>query len=217
MKKAFAFLCVCLSFVVLCTSAMGDPFVLRNGIEFGDTMETILQKETTLVRESETNSWFEGEIAGYPKAMCGFYFDDDGKLISMDYSFDKYVCTSEDIMKEVYDKFYQSLNNEYGDPFPSGGGICYVITGPAMERMNGWLKMVGTLPGFIGEMVDYAEWIEGCENGHVKIELVAYYTCAPDNVYDYHVDISYHLYTEDDYDMAISENHSEYKYVNSIR
>ena len=105
---------------MIMTSLMGvcfadDGFTLRNGILFGDTLETILQKETSLEREGDESNWFKGKIAGYSNARCGFYFDDDGKLVSMDYDFSN-SCSSRDSTDDVYKKLYQSLNRQYGKP-----------------------------------------------------------------------------------------------------
>ena len=102
-RISIAILCMIL---LLCSTALADDFTLRSDIHFGDTMETILQKETTLTRTSETSNSFSGTIAGYSGSTCDFAFDDEGKLISMTYEFD---CTSRESTNSHYKTLYDSL------------------------------------------------------------------------------------------------------------
>ena len=196
------------------TSFAEEGFSLRNGIVFGDTIETILQKETSLVREGDDSNWFKGKIAGYNDAECGFYFDDDGKLISMDYGFGN-SCTSRDSTDDVYKKLYQSLNRKYGKPKGNTGGTTYIITGPAIDRMGFYVYLLGSLDNYKGDYYDYDEWVIDQDDYHVKIDLISYYYRNSDYEYSYFVDLSYHYFTDEDLEAAINEKVTEQEEVDN--
>lgn len=211
MKKWLSLMLSVLMLMTLCTSfALAEEFTLRNGILFGDTMDVILTKETTLVRKSETSNWFKGRIAGYDGAACGFYFDDDGLLTGMDYSFDDDICTSRDTADNVYETLYNSLKRKYGsDTLNYTGGSCYIITGPAFDRLVLYVYLFGSLDGYSSNYLDYDEWIVDMDDYHVKIDLVEYYYRDSDYNYFYHVDVSYHRFTDEDLAEAQAEKQHE--------
>ena len=126
-----AVLCIALLLSCCSVACADSDFKLRNGILFGDTIDDIVAKETTLTRNSDTSNSFTGKIAGYSGAECTFGFDDDGKLITMNYHFPSSICTSRDMMNDVYKTIYQSLNRQYGSPLGNVGGSCHLILGPA--------------------------------------------------------------------------------------
>jgi len=204
--------------LVLCcvTAAFAEEeFTLRNGIRFGDTIEDIVEKETTLTRESETSNWFKGTIAGYKNSQAGFSFDDDGKLVDMCYSFDQFgndYKSSSDV-SDVYATLYKSVVRKYGSPLGNTGGKVELITGIAMTRMGMTVYIIGGMDGYDGDYLDYDEWIVDCTGGHVKIDLISYY--YRDSSYDYHfqVDLSYHFYTDAEYEEALNEKIAERKAV----
>lgn len=204
MKKLSLFLCLFL-LVSLIPTASADEFVLRSGIEFGDTMDIILQKETALTRESETSNAFKGKIAGFSDASCIFYFDDNDRLESMDYAFGSDVCTSKEKMNDVYEELYGSLCRKYGKPLGNTGGSCYLITGPAIDRMAAFVYFLGTMDGYSADYVDYDEWLVDDGNDHVKIDLISYYFRDKKYSYDYYVDVSYHHYTDADVEAEQAE------------
>ena len=78
-----------LSLFLVCCALAEAEFPLRSDIHFGDTMEDILSKEKTLVRESDESNIFLGTIAGYENSTCSFFFDDDNRLTGKNYSFDR--------------------------------------------------------------------------------------------------------------------------------
>ena len=213
-KLILVVLLVILAMSVLSISYAEEDFKLRNGILFGDTIETIMEKENTLTRQGEDSNWFDGKIAGYNNESCGFYFDDDGKLVSMDYSFTK-NCTSRESMNDVYSKLYQSLNRQYGKPKGNTGGTTYIITGPAIDRMALSVYLLGSLDGYKGDYLDYDEWVIECSGYSVKIDLISYYYRNEDYDYTYCVDLSYHKFTDADLDAAINEKREEQNEVDS--
>ena len=193
----------------------GSPFELRNGIHFGDTIDEIVEKETTLTRTSEDSNSFDGRIAGYDNAECTFTFDDNGGLEDMHYAFGTEVCDSRDALEDVYKTLGQSLIRKYGSPIGNTGGSCELITGSAMSNMGLIVGLIGTMDGFDGDYIDYDEWIVDAENGHVKIDLVGYYYRDSDYDYYYYVDLSYKFYTDEEYDAAVQEKQAEREEVDN--
>lgn len=205
MKKIF---CLILMIAVLLssTSFAEEEFTLRKGIKFGDTMDTILQKETSLTRKSETSNVFTGKIAGYSDASCEFAFDDNGGLKSMTYCFD---CFSRDTTNNTYDTLYDSLVRQYGKAEGNTGGNCEMIIGPAIDSMAFWVYLMGELDGWSANYYDYDEWIIKCTDYNVKIDLVSFYYRNDDFEYTYKVETSYLKYTDDEYDAKIEKKQHE--------
>lgn len=215
MKKLLTVLIAC----ILCLSAVTagtaeEGFTLRNGIKFGDTMDDIVLKETTLIRNDETSNSFTGKIAGYSDADCTFYFDDDGKLKSMEYGFSN-SCYSRESTNEVYKKLYQSLVRQYGKAEGNTDGSCELITGPAIDSMGFWVYLMGMFEGCNADYYDYDEWIVDTDSYHVKIDLISYYYRNDDYEYTYYVNLSYHMYTDEEYDAKINEKIAEQSEVDN--
>lgn len=208
-RISIAILCMIL---LLCSTALADDFTLRSDIHFGDTMETILQKETTLTRTSETSNSFSGTIAGYSGSTCDFAFDDEGKLISMTYEFD---CTSRESTNSHYKTLYDSLVRKYRSPLGNTNGSCHLITGPAMSNMAVWVYLFGTFNGWSADYYDYDEWTVDCDDYHVKIDLVSFYYRNSDYEYTYEVNLSYKQYTDAEYQAALDEKKTEREAVDN--
>lgn len=216
MKKTIT--CLLSMLLVLCcvTPAFAEEeFTLRNGIKFGDTIEEILEKETSLTRKDDDSSWFSGTIAGYKDSEAGFFFDDDGKLVEMAYVFNQfgndYKARSD--VSDVYATLYRSIVNKYGSPIGNVGGTTELITGSAITRMSVMVYIFGGLDGYDGDYLDYDEWVIDCTNGHVKIDLISYYYRDADYNYNYDVDLSYYFYTDAEYEEALNEKIAERKAV----
>lgn len=216
LKRLKRLLCVLLALSCMSFALADDDFTLRSGIKFGDTMEDILAKETTLVRTTdESNFTFTGKIAGYDDAGCIFYFDDDGKLIDMDYTFIN-LCTSKDTTNDVYKKLYQSLVRQYGSPLGNTNGSCNLITGKAMENMALWVYFfVPLMDNFAGNYIDYDEWIVEADGYSVKIDLISYYVRDATYKYQYFLDLSYHYFTDADVEEARNEKQSAQAEIDS--
>lgn len=200
-RISIAILCMIL---LLCSAALADDFTLRSDIHFGDTMETILQKETTLTRTSETSNSFSGTIAGYSGSTCDFAFDDEGKLTSMMYEF---KCTSRESTNDLYKTLYDSLVRKYGSPLGITNGNCHLITGPAMDKI-GFVYFIRTIDDWSADYYDYDEWIVDCDDYHVKIDLVSYYV-RNQSTYLYYANLSYKQYTDAEYQAALNEKKTE--------
>ncbi len=217
MKRCVSIL-VALVFVIgISTFAFAeDGFTLRNGILFGDTMADILNKETKLTRSGDDSNSFKGTIAGYSGAECTFSFDDDDKLVSMNYTFGSSICgSSRDTTKDVYKKLYDSVVRQYGKPLGNTGGKCYLITGPAIDSMSLVVYLLGTLDGYKGDYIDYDEWTLRYDEYNVKIDLISYYYRDKDYDYHYTVGLSYHKYTDAEYDAKVQEKKGEQEEIDN--
>ncbi len=200
-------LCVCM---LLCgwSSALAESgqFELRSGIHFGDTIDDIVAKETTLTRASEDSNEFHGRIAGYDDSTCMFIFNDDGGLEDMRYDFND---DSRDDVETQYLALYQSLVRKYGSAIGNTGGNCELITGSAMSSMALYVYLLGALDNCSGDYIDYDEWTVDTDGGHVKIDLIAYYYRDSNYDYHYYLSLSYKFYTDADYDAAVQEKQEE--------
>ena len=208
-------LSVALLFTAACAFADSEDegFTLRSGIEFGDTMDDIIAKETTLTRSGESDT-FIGTIAGYDDADCSFSFDDDGKLVSMEYSFNDSFSTR-DSGDSMYETLYDSLKRKYDDPIGYSGGSCYLIIGPALSSMAIWVYGLGTLDGYKADYIDYDEWVVDAGDYNVKIDLAYYYLRDSDYEYEYYLELSYLKFTDEEYDEAINEKQAEQEAVDN--
>ena len=207
MKKLISLLmCVCMLLAGLGAAfAEAEDFELRSGIHFGDTIDDIVEKETTLTRLNEESNEFQGRISGYDDASCMFTFDDDGKLEDMRYIFGSDVCYSRDKMNNVYLDLYRGLVRKYGTAIGNTGGSCELITGSAIDTMTLYVYLLGELDGYSSDYTDYDEWIVDTKGGHVKIDLVSFYLRNSDFEYSYYVDLSYKFYTDEDFKAAQQE------------
>lgn len=215
MKKIIT--CVLSMLLVLCcvTPAFAEEeFTLRNGIKFGDTIEDIVEKETTLTQNEENSNWFTGTIAGYKDSDAGFIFDDDGKLTDMVYVFDQFDkdYKSREDVSSVYATLYRSIANKYGSAIGNTGGTLELITGIAITKSVFMVALAKRLEGD-GDFLDYDEWTVECSGGHVKIDLMSFYYRNKDYEYTFEVDLSYHFYTDAEYEEALNEKIAERKAV----
>ena len=187
---------------------------MRSGIEFGDTLDDIVAKETTLTQSEEYDDMFVGTIAGYDNADCSFFFDSDGKLISMKYGFDNCFSTR-DNGDSIYETLYDSLKRKYDDPLGYSNGSCYMITGPAVNSMAMWVYVLGALDGYKADYIDYDEWVVDAGDYNVKIDLTYYYLRDSDYEYEYYLELSYLKFTDEEYDEAINEKQAEQEAVDN--
>ena len=212
MKKHILLAVVLMCIISLSSLAQAEEFELRSGIHFGDTIEVIAQKETTLTRDSDTSNSFTGKIAGFSDSTCDFSFDDDNKMVSMTYEFD---CFSRDTTKSNYKTLYDSLVRKYGKPEGNTGGDCELIIGPALIRMALWVYGIGEMDGYSADYYDYDEWVVECDDYYVKIDLVSYYYRDDDYEYTYTINLSYYKYTDADYQEKLNEKRSEREEVDN--
>lgn len=210
-----------------------DTFTLRDGIEFGDTLDTVESKNKTLkkvttckqynyIRTANINSvdwleqafkkypdngvWFNGKILGWADMDCGFFFRDDA-LIGMNYSF-PFTKYGSDSAVACYRDIRDSLIKKYGEPLDISDGYTFVLTGPAFERMNRVKYLSAWEVTSEVETIDTKEWYIEKESYNVKIDLVIY-TYSRNKSYDIFIDLSYQKFTPEEYEKALQKNRAK--------
>ena len=209
MKKTILLLLTAM-IVFSCQHCLAEDFVLRNGILFGDSFDTIKQKETlTFYSEEDDKSelQYKGKIAGIDGRVF-YYFDiETGKLTDMLYKFDSE--SSKDPIDADYSTLYSSLVRKYGTPLGNTGGSLNIITGKAIESGAGYIGFYKYLLNGDGNYRDYDEWIVETDDGSVKIDLFSFYVRSKDYDYYFYNYLSYHYFTIDDLANALQEKIDE--------
>ena len=211
MKKIISLLLISIILGNCAVSFAEEEFQLRNGIQFGDTLEEVKQKETLTIQSSSAdktnNVWFDGTIAGM-KGSVRYDFDEEtGKLTDMMYDFDS--TSDRDSIDNNYSTLQKSLTRKYGNPIGNTGGNLELITGPAIENAAMAIALYRYLLSGGGDFRDYDEWIVKSNGYNVKIDLVCYYVRDKSYDYTYYNVVSYHYYTDEDYLNAIQEKIDE--------
>ncbi len=188
-----------------------NEFVLRNGIQFGDTKEEVRAKETIEINEEEGNEnqiWTkEGNVAGFEGVNLLYVFDDEDKLIEVKWQLPE--SSYSDTSDSIYSKMKKALSEKYGTPLGYTNGDFYIITTTAV---TGAAVFAGTykLVGKYGDLRDYDEWDYEYQNGqHVKIDLIQFYTGATYNSLQYRVWIGYKHFTDEELNAAKQEKEEQ--------
>ena len=111
MKRVTSLVLVCILLFGCLSGAIAEDFQLRNGIQFGDDLETVKSKETLTIQDGSTDKtnkvWFDGKIAGIEGSVRYDFDEETGKLIEMLYIFDE--TTSKDTVDSNYTTLYQRI------------------------------------------------------------------------------------------------------------
>lgn len=207
MKKTVSILLALLLVLSLCTGALADEFTLHSGIVFGDTLETVKEKEAGKMTiqdgsKDKTNKvWFNGTIAGMEGHVRYDFDEDTGKLIEMLYTFNGMPKSDE--CDDAYKTLKDGLLRKYGSPLGNTGGTIHIITGQGFEYAAMLINLYESTNIGSGDIRDYDEWIVECDGYYVKIDLVSFYIKASDT--DYKINLSYHYFTDKDRENAVQE------------
>lgn len=174
MKKGIFLSMAIILVCCLVSTVYAEAFQLRNGILFGDSLETVKGKEQLELKEDEslgvTYYCGYGTVAGFDGEV-DFYFGDSDALSDMSYKFRNVGGSAENIYSTLRD----SITNKYGESLGNANGKTHLITGKAFEDAEFTVsagKMFGQPGGYLG----YDEWLVECDGGAVKIDLVYYYS-----------------------------------------
>lgn len=153
-------------------------FTLRNGIQFGDTVDEVKKKETSLEFRDEFDPSnpeyghmlkYQGTIAGYD-GTAAFEFGESG-LKQMYYRF---YTTSNPFSgdpdpEDIYKTIYESCSRQYGDELKSGEE--FPVVGYAVD------EALFKIENADAKMLKYNQWVVWDDNGidGVKIDLVMFY------------------------------------------
>lgn len=188
-----------------------NEFVLRNGIQFGDTKEEVRAKETIAINEEEGDEqslWTEeGSVAGFEEVVICYVFDDEDKLIEVKWQLpESYYSDTSD---SIYSKMKKALSEKYGTPLGYTNGDFYIITTTAVTGAA-LMTALYKLTGEYGDLRDYDEWDYEYQNGqHVKIDLIQFYTGATYNSLKYDVRIGYKHFTDEELNAAKQEKEEQ--------
>lgn len=182
-----------LASLLLVTGCSGKKkgFELRNGIHFGDSIETVKKKEKLKAEEPETDDdepgvetlrTEDGTIANIENSSVTYKFK-DGKLYQMIYNLGDYhtegnsseeVEEIRDYVTEQYTLIDKTLTEKYGDPIPLEKGTALKFHSDIYEDESSyeWLRDFG----LDAHLVGMDERLYECEDGsHVVIDNKAGY------------------------------------------
>ena len=180
-KNVCIILCLVLTFSVMCgtaSAAKDREFTLRSGIQFGDTVDEVKKKETSLEVDGEREIqnkgygvFYKGVIAGYD-GEAGFYFGDEG-LNNAYYKFNTtnnpWSFTDSADPDDIYKTIYDSCSRQYGDALKEDEE--FPVVGQAVESALYYIQNANA------KALKYDQWVVLEDNGvdGVKIDLVVYY------------------------------------------
>lgn len=196
--------------LLLCCAATAEGFSPRNGIQFGDSMDDVLAKETLAI-ENTYDAAAAGDEAEYPYTMTTvndtiagvadsyvlYEFDADKTLREIVYVLggDK----SKEEAETEYELLYNDLTSQCGTALGYTDGRCYIINCDALNTAV-WLTSMYTSMGLVGDVRDYDEWVVDTDAYHVKVELVRY--CCGSSEVTYTNRVSFTCFTDADLQAA---------------
>ena len=175
-------------------TVIADDFVLRNDIQFGDSVSEV-QKKETLTTKRDTNDDGEteletpegGTIAGIDDSKVTFTFNKDDELYDMRYYF----------YEDAYDTLSDALIDKYGDPLEPDGDVIFVTRTSALTaaaRLNSVYEMLGDKM----EVLGFSQWLVECEDYSVKIDLIEMNFYNSSKPHDYYTLIGYRKVTDEE-------------------
>lgn len=205
MKKIICIIIALLMIFASCP-ALADNFSLRGGIEFGDTVEEVKEKETAAFTEEESNCLKTESItlATIEDANIEYYFNDEGLLTDILYDFRS--TKSKDTASVNYSTLYDGLTRKYGKPINTDSDSMYIIVGKAYETAAG-VVAVNLWLNDSADILSHSEWVKEYKKFKVKIDLVEYYL-ETQNALSYCYKISYKYFTDADL-KAAKEEHAQ--------
>lgn len=218
MKKFFVIFLVCTVFLIgVSAIAEENTFTLRDGIQFGDTMEEVKTKESLGVAENSTGAPYltsnSGTVAGIPHVRIQYSFDKATGLLNDVlwylplYDVDE-ISNAVEISNNEYNTLHDAFVKKYGQPLGYSNGSCYIISGQAISYAFDTIDQFSSFLGWTGDICNYAEWDVNLGNGHhVKIELVQF--CYGPSSMGYMNSVSYTPFTDEDLENALKEKQEE--------
>lgn len=181
------------------TYVNADDFSIRNDIHFGDSIETVKEKEVLgFCYESPTSDEDGlmglmsniGTIAGIDDSQVTYYFYDN-ELCEIDYGLD----TTErnlNTLKSNYNDIYDGLIRKYGKPLYNDSkkeGKHEILTNVS-TYVNSWL-------GISYSALDYNEWVKEYDNYNIKIDLSCTYKPTDNGIESACIYVGYKYFTDE--------------------
>ena len=160
---------------------MEGTFSIRNGIVYGDSINTVKEKEELGIAEETSSSLttIEGTIASIANSTITYSFSADGSLYDVLMDFGVHIGKPQQAIS-AYNTVFEALCDKYGEPFGQNLSTWYVIYGSAVEdysRNASFLKNIGLTPALQGS----AQWILRYEDINVKIDLLRHGPNGPNS------------------------------------
>lgn len=210
-KLVSGFLAMMLLATMVLTASAEDTYTLRNGVQFGDTVEQVRAKETLAWHEDDCSDTMlrteRGTVAGISDVIICYDFDEDGKLVEVVWRLPN--RTYADSSDSDYSTLYKAFVQKYGSPLGYTDGDCYIITGNALNFIA-MMYMLYDMSDMYGKLRDYDEWVWDFGQGeHVKIEIAQ--GCWGKSILeaDYHICVGYKYFNDADLQEAMDEKRQE--------
>ena len=220
MRKAFIILLA--TIILLCNySAIAEEqFSIRNNVQFGDSVETVKEKDEIMKNKEASEFNVAGyiyypahlvehntELAGLESSLY-YCFDDTGlKEIVYVILKDKYSLknVTPDQFKAVYAVLKESLTEKYGQPLDKNDIRATVLLGNYMER-NAHPTEKGTYAAtgmsFSYREVGFDSWLLEYDDYFVKIDLNYIDNSNKDR---YHIILGYCKFSKDEYETILAD------------
>lgn len=210
-KLVSGFLAMMLLATMVLTASAEDTYTLRNGVQFGDTVEQVRAKETLAWHEDDCSDTMlrteRGTVAGISDVIICYDFDEDGKLVEVVWRLPN--RTYADSSDSDYSTLYKAFVQKYGSPLGYTDGDCYIITGNALNFIA-MMYMLYDMSDMYGKLRDYDEWVWDFGQGeHVKIEIAQGSWGESILEADYHIYVGYKYFTDADLQEAMDEKRQE--------
>ena len=212
MKARYLFVALIVSLSTLLIScANTEEFSLRNDIHFGDSVETVKEKETMdidYVSEYTVRSEY-GTIAGIDDSYVKYSFDDD-KLFEIFYVLG--ITLDKNNLEDNYNTIYDSLVKKYGKPLYSNSeNGQYIIQTSVFDTVEYALHVYPNESNTFNHLLDYKEWVIKCNGYNVKIDLSGQYYGKDDEICGIGLSVGYKMFTNEDLEIATKEKEEQEK------
>lgn len=211
------------------SEASASSFSVRNGIQFGDSVEEVKKKDEAFKDiEAKPFSFSKYEII-YPNSLECDDIELVGIPMNLKYFFDeaglkefRYYIThrpslviSKDMLKvfsfsqleTAYDVLEQSLTKKYGDKLDENDPLTELIEPEASSIQRPIDGLAGLRLEFTREGIRLSDWLVKYDNYYVKITL----NLVQENSTDGRLTLSYYMVTEEEFDALYAA------YANKIR
>ena len=218
MKTKRIFL-VIFAILMFSTCVNADDFTIRNGIEFGDSIESVKEKEVLgyvdyIPEPDENNETYlysiVGNVAGIDDSQIIYYFSND-KLYELDYFLGSGANDTDlEHLKSNYETIYEGLVKKYGEPLDNiNGDTVHVITTRAINNMLNSLLWPESHKNGFGNIYKYNEWIIHFENYNVKIDLTSSYYGRDNEIVTCNLVVGYKYFTNEELEDIVKENEEQ--------
>ncbi|MBR6954685.1 MAG: hypothetical protein IKH77_06585 [Clostridia bacterium] len=177
--------------------SLSRQFELRNGIHFGEKIDTVISKETLTqksVNDERTTVVYEGTVAGYDNTEV--YFSFDGKNNGLDELLYWFVPHSQSECDSQYNALFENLQMKYGTPLSESDPRASLYQGNATKELTAKVDFFRNYLGKRGEIRNSAGWLIEKGGECIKIEIVSCQVMG-NYAYDFEIRISYTYFSKD--------------------